>query len=446
MRRFTTSKLDFGSSLTLTFALLVAFILGGNALLIWQFRIARQQTDRLAIASQQMMAILRLRNSLIAFHQSLDELVASRDPKALSLRSQNLETDLLNQVRQTRDVLTISQPGYPAIGRFLPILDAIEIGFPHQLEAITSLAAMGDWRAVNDRVSIQLEPTELEVAALARDMDRTFTRELSRSESDARRLQNRILFLIPFLALSTFSIAARFVWVIARRVIQLKLEERLNERMRITRDLHDTFLQTIQGSKLFAQNILAKCSDLVVMREGIAQLAGWLDRAGEEARSALNSLRTTQGDRDDFVDALQAVAMDARTQGPIDVLLSISGDPVDALPEVQEEVLRIAREAITNARKHSQGKRAEFKLEYAENLSLTISDNGKGFDKTDNAPALNGHYGLKGMHERAAHIGGKLTITSSATSGTQVKLVVPRRSLRQRPGSSTEGFIGIRPI
>jgi signal transduction histidine kinase len=214
--------------------------------------------------------------------------------------------------------------------------------------------------------------------------------------------------------------------------------------MRITRDLHDTFLQTVQGSKLFAQNTLAKCSDPEGMRDAIAQLAQWLNRAGEEGRSALNSLRTAQEDRDDFVDALQAIIMDTKTQGPMDVVLSVSGNPIEASPEVQEEVLRISREAITNARKHSRGSQAEVKLEYAGSLSITISDNGKGLDRTVSAAALNGHYGLKGMHERAAHIGGKLTITSSETSGTQLRLVVPRRSLRQSPGSSAQRFIGIR--
>jgi signal transduction histidine kinase len=444
MRRYTTGRLDFGAPLALTFVLLVAFILGGNGLLIWQFRIARQQTDRLAVMSRRMMAILRLENKLVSFHQNLDELVASQDASALLLKSQSLQRDLLEQVQQTREVLNLSVSARSPSMRFLPILDAIEIGFPHQLEAITSLAKMGDWEAVKDRVAVQLKPTEIEVTALAQDIDEAFTAELSRSELNTRRLQNRILILIPFMALSTFSIAALFVWVIARRVIQLKLEERLHERMRITRDLHDTFLQTVQGSKLFAQNTLAKCSDPEGMRDAIAQLAQWLNRAGEEGRSALNSLRTAQEDRDDFVDALQAIIMDTKTQGPMDVVLSVSGNPIEASPEVQEEVLRISREAITNARKHSRGSQAEVKLEYAGSLSITISDNGKGLDRTVSAAALNGHYGLKGMHERAAHIGGKLTITSSETSGTQLRLVVPRRSLRQSPGSSAQRFIGIR--
>lgn len=444
MRSYATSRLNFGARLALVFVLFVAFILGGNALLFWQFRTARLQTDRLAVVSRQMMAILRLRNSLVSFHKDLDELVASRNAHALLLRSERLQKDLLEQLQQTREALSLASSAQSPNTRFLVILDAIEIGFPHQLEAITSLATMGDWDAVNHRVAEQLEPTEIEVTALARDIDEAYTAELSRTEQTARSLQNRIMVLIPFMALSTFSIAALCVWVIARRVIQLQLEERLNERMRITRDLHDTFLQTIQGSRLFAQTTLAKCSDVEGMRDAIAQLARWLDRASEEARSALNSLRAPEGDRNNFADALQAITVDARAQGPMDVVFSMSGKPIDVVPEVQDEVLRIAREAITNARKHSRGSQAEVTLEYAGSLSLTISDDGKGFDRMDGLAALNGHYGLRAMHERAEHIGGKLTITSATTSGTQVKLVVPMRSLLQSPSSSAQGFIRTR--
>jgi len=138
--------------------------------------------------------------------------------------------------------------------------------------------------------------------------------------------RNRIMFLIPFMALSTFLIATLFVWVIAKRIIELRIEERLSERMRITRDLHDTFLQTIQGSKLFAENALVKCSDMASMRQAVGQLALWLDRANDEGRSALNSLQETQGDRHDLAETLRAIAADARAQGPMKVVLSISGN------------------------------------------------------------------------------------------------------------------------
>ncbi len=132
-------------------------------------------------------------------------------------------------------------------------------------------------------LSLQLQPTKLEITSIANYIGVAYSEELSLAKQDTLHLQNRILFLIPFMAISTFSIATLFVWIIAKRIVEPQIEERLNERMQITRDLHDTFLQTIQGSKLFAENTLAKCSDLVGMRQGMEQLTVWLDRQRKRA-------------------------------------------------------------------------------------------------------------------------------------------------------------------
>jgi len=156
------------------------------------------------------------------------------------------------------------------------------------------------------------------------------------------------------------------------------------------------------------------------------KLAHWLDRATEEARSALNSLQTHRGDQADLAEILREITLDARAQGSMKIGLSISGDPIDLSPEVQDHVARIAREAITNARRHSQAHYVQVKLDCANALALTILDDGMGFDQSS-ADALNGHYGLRSMRERAKHIGGELIISSSPTSGTRVELVLPKQ-------------------
>jgi len=76
------SYFDIGPRLTLTFALLIAVILGGNGLIVWQFHKARLQTDRLTSVSQQLVVVLRLQEGLQAFHQRLDELAQSKDAPA----------------------------------------------------------------------------------------------------------------------------------------------------------------------------------------------------------------------------------------------------------------------------------------------------------------------------------------------------------------------------
>src|SRR5580704_8375144 len=94
--------LNIGRRLTLTLALLIALILGGYGLVIAQFERARLQTERLTGVSQQLIAVLRLQESLLSFHQGLNELAQSKDTYRLANEAGPLRTALLEQTRQTR--------------------------------------------------------------------------------------------------------------------------------------------------------------------------------------------------------------------------------------------------------------------------------------------------------------------------------------------------------
>jgi len=107
---------------------------------------------------------------------------------------------------------------------------------------------------------------------------------------------------------------------------------------------------------------------------------------------------------------------------------SVTGQPRPCSPEVEEELLRIAQEAATNASRHAQANEIRIALEYSGNaLTLSVSDDGCGFDLED-GHRKSGHWGLKTMQERAAQIRGKCTITSAAGRGTQVQVRVPLSS------------------
>ncbi len=96
-------------------------------------------------------------------------------------------------------------------------------------------------------------------------------------------------------------------------------------------------------------------------------------------------------------------------------------------PVVSDEVYRIGYEAIRNACSHSGGNHLEVTLEYAHDLSLSVSDNGVGIDPDVLERGKESHFGLRGMRERAERIGSKLTLVSSPDSGTAITLVVPGR-------------------
>jgi signal transduction histidine kinase len=244
-------------------------------------------------------------------------------------------------------------------------------------------------------------------------------------------------------------LAALFVvWSIYRlrvrqvaRVLRLRFDERLVERTRIARDLHDTLLQTIQGSKLVADNALDPDADPATKDRALEQLSGWLGRATQEGRTALNSLRSSTEQRNNLGDALQHAIDECRTHNAIEASFSVIGDSKDTHAFVREELYRIGDEAIRNASKHSRGSRLEVELSYTQDLILRIRDNGIGIDPSVADQGKQGHYGLEGMRERAARIGSKLTVVSSPNSGTEVTLVVPGRIVFRTPNHTRLGNI-----
>jgi signal transduction histidine kinase len=383
MKSIGAKYFNLGPRLTLTFALLVALILGGNGLLIWQFRIARLQENRLSGVSQQMISVLRLQGGLLSFQQRLGELAQSRNAYILTTESESLQSTLLEQIQQTRDTLTRLPSGTQVDPLFLPTLESIEISLPTQVDTITALASSGDWEAVNFRVADRLKPVEIQASALVKIVDQEFVRELSRSEGNMRSVQSRVLVLVPAMAVSTFSIATFFAWAIARKIIDLRLEERVNERTRITRELHDTFLQTIQGSKLVADDALELSTDPIRMRRAMEQLSAWLAKAIQEGRAALNSLRTTTTQTNDLAEALRRVTEDRMIPNSMAVTFSVVGDAREMHPIVRDEIYRIGYEAIHNACVHSGASRLEVELRYTHDLALRVADNGTRIDPRD---------------------------------------------------------------
>jgi signal transduction histidine kinase/ligand-binding sensor domain-containing protein len=207
--------------------------------------------------------------------------------------------------------------------------------------------------------------------------------------------------------------------------LSVRFDERLAERTRIARDLHDTFLQTVQGSKMVADDALDTPLDPGRMRKALEQLSGWLAQAIDEGRAALNSLRTSATVTNDLADGLRRATEILPESHSMAVAMSVVGDAREMHPIVRDEVYRIGFEAIRNAQAHSRASSLEVELRYADNLELRVHDNGVGIDPGVTDHGRNGHFGLQGMRERAARIGGKLTILSSAASGTHVTLIVP---------------------
>ncbi|WP_263416407.1 sensor histidine kinase [Terriglobus albidus] len=221
------------------------------------------------------------------------------------------------------------------------------------------------------------------------------------------------------------------VWMLYRlRVRQVaaalsaRFDERLAERTRLARELHDTFLQTVQSSKMIAEDALREDTDEKRRQQTLEKLSIWLGRAVDEARAAVHSLRGSTTEKNHLFEALQRAAEEHQQPASMDIIFSAVGDARDMHPIVRDEIYRIADEAIRNAAAHSKASRLEIELRYANDLSLRIKDNGQGIDPALLAEGREGHFGLQGMRERASRIRSKLTVSSTA-AGTEVTLIVP---------------------
>jgi signal transduction histidine kinase/ligand-binding sensor domain-containing protein len=230
---------------------------------------------------------------------------------------------------------------------------------------------------------------------------------------------------------SLYQIRVRYI----ARAISARFDERLAERTLIARDLHDTLLQTIQGSKLVADSALKRSADPSKIREALEQLSIWLARATTEGRIALNSLRTSTTETNDLAEAFRRATEECRTENSMETSFSVAGDARIMHPIVRDEVYRVGYEAIRNACVHSQASKLRVTLTYADELRVDVSDNGVGIDPLVADRGKEGHFGLQGMRERAARIAGKLTVISSPGSGTQVKLVVPGKIIYRKTTS-----------
>ena len=222
----------------------------------------------------------------------------------------------------------------------------------------------------------------------------------------------------------------------AKARLNVLFDERLAERTRIARELHDTLLQTVQGSKLVADDALEQSKDANQMRSALEKLSGWLGQATQEGRAALNSLRTSIVETNDLAAALRRVTEECVIDSAVAVKFSTTGSRRDMHPVARDEIYRIGYEAIRNACEHAAASELEIALSYAQDLTLRVSDNGVGMEPAIAREGRAGHFGLRGMRERAERIGSRLTIVSAPHSGTELTLMVPGKVIFRKAHAS----------
>ena len=421
-----------GPRLTLAFALLIALILAGNALVIWQFHIARVQTDRLTGANQQLIAVLNLQVGLLSFHQRLNDLARSGDAQHLTTEAEPLRRAFAEQVQQTKTAALRQPAGAPVDPAFLPALETIEAALPAQLDSIDDLARSGDWETVQRRLDNELKPIEAQTSLLVGGIQQQANAELTQAAFKMQRVQRWILIIVPITAISTSFIAAFFGWAIARRIVELRLEERVSERTRIARELHDSLLQSLHGVMFefqAARNMFQRRPDEALHALDTAIMG--TEQAIIESQDAIVDLRSSASGQEDLAQLIQSAgeSLVASRSGNLDTPafgLTIKGQQRALDPVIRDEVYRIAREVLRNAFRHAQARQIEAEILYDDaRFRLRVRDDGRGMDsQVLEAGRRPGRWGLPGVRERAQQIGATLDVWSAAGAGTEVQLSV----------------------
>jgi signal transduction histidine kinase/sugar lactone lactonase YvrE len=244
---------------------------------------------------------------------------------------------------------------------------------------------------------------------------------------------------IWFRALAIIGIASVIATLYRLRVRRLalqfnaRMEERVNERTRIARDLHDTLLQSFHGVVLrFQAAALLLPERPAEARETLDTAIDLAAQAIVEGRDAVMGLRPQAIANHDLAEVMSALgdelsAPDRAPQPPPHFRVRVEGTPRDLATLVRDEVYWIAREALRNAFRHGCAAIIEVEIRYdLRQFRLRVRDDGKGIEPAvfaDGGRA--GHYGLAGMRERAELLGGAVAVWSQPDGGTEMELSLP---------------------
>jgi len=214
--------------------------------------------------------------------------------------------------------------------------------------------------------------------------------------------------------------------ITARKESELQFKAVISERTRLAQELHDTLEQSLTGialqldttSKLFQPKPESASAHLELARDLLSQ-------SQVDVRRSVWDLRSRALEQFDLPGALTTSAKQLTDGTNVRVEFNAKGR-VRPLPEtVEDNLLRIAQEAMTNVIKHAQATAVEVELDYGpKNIILRLKDNGKGFDPSNTAGPGEGHFGLLGISERAKRLGAELTVQSKPGEGALVLVQV----------------------
>ena len=236
------------------------------------------------------------------------------------------------------------------------------------------------------------------------------------------------------IALAALAALAGVIYVLRVRRLRSQFDAVLAERNRMAREIHDTLAQSFVGVSVQLEIVsqLLTHSQLPAANQQLDRTRDYVREGLAEARRSIWDLRAITA-QNTLPTRLTHIVEQSRSES-LPTQLNIGGTYRPLSSTVESEVLRIAQESLNNAQRHAQATHVTLDLRYHSNrLTLTIADDGRGFNSSDATLPAQGHFGLQGMRERAAQIHATLTIESGPQTGTTITLNVPIPATKGMP-------------
>ncbi len=218
------------------------------------------------------------------------------------------------------------------------------------------------------------------------------------------------------------------------RLRMLRIRDRYlavtDERARIARDMHDTLEQSLIGMKLQLETLSDHRDDPEAVQRNVHRAQELVGQTIAEAKSSIWALRTEISQDVDLITRLSVASGRALRRTEVRLNLESTGTAFRLQPETEQQVVRIVQAGITNALKHAAPRTITLTVRFETDLHLILRDDGQGFDAEDSDGPATGHFGLLGMRERAAALGGTIEVKSAPGEGTVLHMVIPGRHRR----------------
>src|SRR6266481_7973707 len=298
--RLVKGQLNIGPRLMFGFVVIIFSMLGADAVILWQFHVVRTQAERLNGIDQKLVAVLRVHSSLLAFHDRLEELADSQDVGRLVTEGERLRTAVLEDSSGAMSAFSLAPFDFQRDPTILPILHSVQSALPAQLEAITTLANAGDWRAVRQRLANQVTAMQSVTLALVERVDHEVGAEQVQTVLNIKRVQRLVFLMVPLTALVTLLIAA---------ILGLA----------ITRSITQPLAQLVEGSKALARGEFQHQVS-VTGKDELAHLGQVFNDTARRLRDLYATLQRSEDRLRLVIDTIPAHAWSARPDGSVDFI------------------------------------------------------------------------------------------------------------------------------